>query len=162
MPSPVSFRGGIDQASDMPSATTYRNRFGSLALAYELIDYRTDRDHRRIALNKCLPTMHPEIIARTEAAIAAVGGTVARDPKTDLMTISSEMLVSLVLARCQPMGDGAPALASPVRPNALTGRCHACRSVRSAERRRVRLLTTALARSAPARNPSLQPHQHRL
>ncbi|MFP5481522.1 MAG: hypothetical protein ACLGIE_17815, partial [Alphaproteobacteria bacterium] len=29
-----------------------------------------------------------------------------RDPKTDLLTINNEMVISLVLARCQPMGDG--------------------------------------------------------
>ena len=33
-------------------------------------------------------------------------GTVVRDPKTDLLTINDEMVVSLVLARCQPQGDG--------------------------------------------------------
>lgn len=96
----------IDQTPDMPSSSAYRNRFGSLALAYEMIGYRSDRDQERIALNKRLRGMHPEIIARTEAAIAEVGGTVARDPKTDLLTINDEMVVSLVLARCQPQGDG--------------------------------------------------------
>jgi DNA invertase Pin-like site-specific DNA recombinase len=96
----------IDQASDMPSSATYRSRFGSLTRAYEMIGYRSDRDQERIALNKRLRAMHPKIIARTEAAIADVGGTVARDPKTDLLTINGEMVVSLVLARCQPMADG--------------------------------------------------------
>lgn len=96
----------IDQTPDMPSAATYRNRFGSLARAYEMIGYRSDRDQERIALNRRLRAMHPEIIARTEAAIADVGGAVARDPKTDLLTINGEMVVSLVLARCQPLGDG--------------------------------------------------------
>jgi len=96
----------IDQTPDMPSSSAYRNRFGSLARAYEMIGYRSDRDQERIALNKRLRGMHPEIIARTEAAISEVGGTVARDPKTDLLTINDEMVVSLVLARCQPQGDG--------------------------------------------------------
>lgn len=35
-----------------------------------------------------------------------MGGRVIRDPKTDLLTIYDEMVVSLVLARCQPQGDG--------------------------------------------------------
>lgn len=96
----------IDQTPDMPSSSAYRNRFGSLARAYEMIGYRTDRDHERIALNKRLRAMHPEIIARTEAAIAEVGGAVQRDPKTDLLTINDELIVSLVLARCQPQADG--------------------------------------------------------
>jgi DNA invertase Pin-like site-specific DNA recombinase len=96
----------IDQSPDMPSSSVFRNRFGSLARAYEMIGYRSDRDQERIALNKRLRALHPEIIARTEAAIAAVGGTVVREPKTDLLTINDEMVVSLVLARCQPMADG--------------------------------------------------------
>ena len=96
----------IDQTPDMPSSSSYRSRFGSLARAYEMIGYHTDRDHERIALNKRLRALHPEIIARTEAAIADVGGRVQRDPKSDLLTINGEMVVSLVLARCQPMGDG--------------------------------------------------------
>jgi DNA invertase Pin-like site-specific DNA recombinase len=96
----------IDQAPDMPSSSAYRNRFGSLARAYEMIGYRTDRDHERIALNKRLRAMHPEIIARTEGAIAGVGGAVQRDSKTDLLTINDELVVSLVLARCQTQADG--------------------------------------------------------
>src|SRR5690606_24278872 len=66
----------LDQTPDMPSSAAYRNRFGSLARAYEMIGYRTDRDHECIALNKRLRAMHPEIIARTEAAISEVGGAV--------------------------------------------------------------------------------------
>ena len=96
----------IDQTPDMPSSAAYRNRFGSLARAYEMIGYRTDRDYERIALNKRLRAMHPEIITRTEGAIAEVGGAVQRDPKTDLLTINDELVVSLVLARGQPQADG--------------------------------------------------------
>ena len=95
----------IDQAPDMPSSSAYRNRFGSLARAYEMIGYRSDRDQERIALNKRLRALHPEIITRTEAAIAEIGGSVVRDPKTDLLRINDELVVSLVLARCQPQAD---------------------------------------------------------
>ena len=71
-----------------------------------MIGYRSDQDHERIALNKRLRAMHPEIISRTEAVIADVGGSVARDPKSDLLTINDELVVSLVLARCQPQRNG--------------------------------------------------------
>jgi DNA invertase Pin-like site-specific DNA recombinase len=96
----------IDQAPDMPSSSAYRNRFGSLARAYEMIGYRSDRDQERIALNKRLRALHPEIITRTETAIAQIGGSAVRDPKTDLLRINDELVVSLVLARCQPQADG--------------------------------------------------------
>jgi DNA invertase Pin-like site-specific DNA recombinase len=96
----------IDQAPGMPSAGTYRSRFGSLARAYELIGYRAEHDHDRVGLNRRLRVMYPEIISRTEQAITAAGGSVVRDPRTDLLSINGEMRVSLVLARCQPMADG--------------------------------------------------------
>ena len=96
----------IDQTPDMPSSAAYRNRFGSLACAYEMIGYRSDHDQERIALNKRLRAMHPEIIRRTEDAITKVGGSVTLDPKTDLLTLNDEMVVSLVLARCQPQKNG--------------------------------------------------------
>lgn len=96
----------IDQDPDMPSSATYRGRFGSLTRAYEMIGYRTERDHERVALNKRLREMHPEIITRTEAAIADVGGSVTRDTRTDLLILNDELVISLVLARCQPLADG--------------------------------------------------------
>jgi hypothetical protein len=96
----------IDQTPDMPASSTYRTRFGSLARAYELIGYRSERDHERIALNKRLRALYPEVLARTETAITSVGGRVSRDPATDLFRINDEVVVSLVLARCQPQSDG--------------------------------------------------------
>ena len=96
----------IDQTPEMPAASTYRSRFGSLARAYELIGYRSEQDYERIALNRRLRTIYPEVIARTETAITSVGGSLIRDPRTDLFTINDEMVVSLVLARCQPLPDG--------------------------------------------------------
>jgi hypothetical protein len=96
----------IDQADDMPSSSTYRTRFGTLGRAYALIGCRTERDLERSTLNKRLRELHPEIIARTQAAIAAVGGSITRDPKTDLLRLNEELAISLVLARCQTLNDG--------------------------------------------------------
>jgi len=96
----------IDQTPEMPSAATYRNRFGTLARAYEMIGYRSDRDDERIALNKRLRALHPDILARTKAAIETAGGAVTRDQYTDVLTVNEEMVVSVVLARCQPLADG--------------------------------------------------------
>ena len=38
--------------------------------------------------------------------INEIGGTVERDPATDLLTINREFTVSLVLARCQQLENG--------------------------------------------------------
>lgn len=96
----------IDQTPDMPASSTYRDRFGSLARAYDLIGYRSEQDHERAELNRRLRAIYPEVLAHTESAIASVGGRVLRDPKTDLLRINDEMVVSLVLAPCKPLPDG--------------------------------------------------------
>jgi hypothetical protein len=53
-----------------------------------------------------LRQLHPEIVAQTEARIAAIGGTVVRDPATDILRVNDEFSVSLVLARCQTHDSG--------------------------------------------------------
>jgi len=96
----------IDQAGDMPSALTFRSRFGSLARAYGLIGYRSDQDLERMELNRRLRALHPEIIDRTVGAIGELGAKVQRDGKTDLLHLNDELVVSLVMARCQTLPNG--------------------------------------------------------
>jgi hypothetical protein len=38
--------------------------------------------------------------------IAGLGGSVRRDEKTDLLTLNDEIVISLVLARCQTLPNG--------------------------------------------------------
>lgn len=45
-------------------------------------------------------------MARTEAEIGAIGGSVVRDPATDILRVNDEFSVSLVLARCQTNDSG--------------------------------------------------------
>ena len=96
----------IDQAADMPSASTYVSRFGSLGRAYALIGHQNNFDSERIEINRRLRDLHPEIIKRTEAAITSAGGHVRCDAKTGLLHLNDELVISLVLARCQPLPDG--------------------------------------------------------
>jgi len=96
----------IDEAEGMPSAAAYIHRFGSLIRAYEAVGFTPDRDYKFLEVNKFLRKLHPEIIADTERAIANLGGNVARDPATDLLTVNNEFTVSLVLARCQTFNNG--------------------------------------------------------
>jgi hypothetical protein len=90
----------ISESEETPSPTVYRHRFGSLVRAYELIGYTPDRDYAFVAINRELRRMHPTIVAETIASIEALGGTVVRDPETDLVTINGEFTASLVLSRC--------------------------------------------------------------
>ena len=96
----------IDEAEGMPSAAAYIHRFGSLIRAYEAVGFTPDRDYRFLEVNKFLRKLHPEIITQTERAIADLGGSVIRDPATDLLNINREFSVSIVLARCQTTDSG--------------------------------------------------------
>ncbi len=96
----------IDETEGMPSASVYVHRFGSLIRAYQMVGFTPDRDYRYLEVNRFLRQLHPEIVARTEAQIAAIGGSVFRDPATDLLRVNNEFSISLVLARCQTNENG--------------------------------------------------------
>ena len=89
----------INEAEDMPSASIYTHRFGSLIRAYELVGYRPDRDLAYLEINRQLRRLHPEIVQRTEAGIMDIGGEVVRDAASDLLTVNGEFTASIVLAR---------------------------------------------------------------
>lgn len=90
----------IDETEGMPASCVYRNRFGSLLRAYELIGYSPGRDYRYIEINRALRAMHPGIVGKAISDIEQFGGTVIRDPVTDLLTINDEFSASIVIARC--------------------------------------------------------------
>jgi hypothetical protein len=96
----------IDESEGIPSASVYVHRFGSLIRAYQMVGFTPDRDYRYLEVNRFLRQLHPEIVAQTEAQIAAIGGTVVRDPATDILRVNDEFSVSLVLARCQTNDSG--------------------------------------------------------
>lgn len=96
----------INEAEGLPSASVYAHRFGSLIRAYEMVGFTPDRDYRFLEVNRFLRQLHPDIVVQTEAAIAALGGQVVRDPATDLLTINHEFSISLVLARCHVPSSG--------------------------------------------------------
>ncbi|MFN5745290.1 MAG: recombinase family protein, partial [Methylococcaceae bacterium] len=96
----------IDQAEGLPTAATYAHRFGSLTQAYSLVGFRTQWDVQFLEINRKLRRMHPQIVQRTQATIAELGGEVRCDPRTDLLTLNYELRISVVLARCQTLADG--------------------------------------------------------
>lgn len=96
----------INETDGMPSAAIYAHRFGSLIRAYQMVGFTPDRDYRYLEINRFLRQLHPDIVAKTEAQIAALGGTVIRDPATDILKVNHEFSVSLVLARCHTHDSG--------------------------------------------------------
>ena len=97
----------IDEAQHMPSSSAYAGRFGSLLRAYRLVGFTPARDYRYIEINRALRAMHPKVVADTIATIEDLGGSVRRDPSTDLLTVNEELSASVVIARCQHTGAGA-------------------------------------------------------
>lgn len=57
-------------------------------------------------INRRLRQFHPEIVSRTEHTIAKMGCHITRDPKTELLTLNDELIISLVLDRCQMAANG--------------------------------------------------------
>jgi|FEC22Drversion2_1045045.scaffolds.fasta_scaffold00268_50 DNA invertase Pin-like site-specific DNA recombinase len=96
----------IDEASDLPSSTTYSARFGSLGRAYQLVGFTPDRDLRYIEVNRALRELHPQIVASAVGAIANLGGSVAQDHATHLLTVNNEFTVSVCVARCLATAAG--------------------------------------------------------
>lgn len=96
----------IDETEGMPSSAVYAYHFGSLIRAYQTVGFTPDRDYRYLEINRFLRQLHPTIITQTEQAIADLGGSVLRDPATDLLDVNREFTVSLVLSRCQPHENG--------------------------------------------------------
>jgi hypothetical protein len=96
----------IDETEGMPSTSVYAHRFGSLIRAYHTVGFKPDRDYRYLEINRFLRRLHPEIVSQTERMIIALGGSVLRDPGTDLLRVNHEFAISLVLARCQTHDNG--------------------------------------------------------
>jgi DNA invertase Pin-like site-specific DNA recombinase len=96
----------IDEHEDMPSSSAYRARFGSLLRAYRLVGYSPGRDYDYVEINRVLRAMHGDIVADTIAAIEQRGGTVRRDPTTDLLTVNDEFTASIVVSRASQTLSG--------------------------------------------------------
>jgi hypothetical protein len=96
----------IDQAPGLPGAAALSRRFGGLGRVYELIGFRPERDLQYLEINRKLRRLHPGIVLRTQQTIAALGGAIQCDPKTDLLHLNDELVISLVLARSQRLPTG--------------------------------------------------------
>jgi DNA invertase Pin-like site-specific DNA recombinase len=90
----------INEAEEMPSSAAFRNRFGSLIRAYQLIGYDPGIDYAFVEINRHIRQMHPEIVKQVTQSISALGATVVSDRETDLLWINGEFSISLVLCRC--------------------------------------------------------------
>jgi DNA invertase Pin-like site-specific DNA recombinase len=111
----------INEAEDCPSSSSFRTRFGSLLRAYTLVGFTPDHDYSYLETNRKLRAMHPGVIQSLIDGIFEVGGTVSRDPSSDLLTINREFTASLAIARCFQTNAGSLRwklrLDTPLKPN---------------------------------------------
>ena len=96
----------IDEADGMPSSGAYAHRFGSLIRAYSLVGFTPDRDYHYIEVNRLLRLFHGDEVERVIREITRLGGTVTRNPATDLLTINGEFTASVAVARCRETSTG--------------------------------------------------------
>lgn len=89
----------IDETEGMPSSAAFRHRFGSLVRAYTLIGYDPGIDYTFIEENRRLRRRHPELVAGVMQRIDEIGGIAQWDRTTDLLHLSEELAVSIVLCR---------------------------------------------------------------
>jgi DNA invertase Pin-like site-specific DNA recombinase len=90
----------IDEAEGLPSSSSYRKRFGSLARAYRLVGASPSRDDTYIEINRALRAMYPHIVAGTVADIERIGGRVRRGARDGRFWVNEELSLSLILSRC--------------------------------------------------------------
>ncbi|MEO6246528.1 MAG: recombinase family protein [Opitutaceae bacterium] len=98
----------IDEREDLPSSAAFRNRFGSLVQAYQLIGYTPETDFSFIEVKRFLRQKHPEIVQEVIAQLAVIGVKVERNPETELLVLDQDLVVSLVLSRCLRTPAGSP------------------------------------------------------
>jgi DNA invertase Pin-like site-specific DNA recombinase len=96
----------IDEAVGMPSSGAYAHRFGSLLRAYSLVGFTPDRDYHYIEANRLLRRFHSEEMELVIGELTRLGGSVARNPATELLTINNEFTASVVVARCRETSTG--------------------------------------------------------
>jgi DNA invertase Pin-like site-specific DNA recombinase len=97
----------IDEAEDMPSSGSFRNRFRSLSRAYKLIGYRPERDDSYIEINQAIREKHRLICDKVSQELRAAGATIAGEAKNGLLLVNGQLTTSLVLARCRETASGA-------------------------------------------------------
>ncbi len=111
----------IDEFEDSPSSSAYRSRFGSLLRAYSLVGFVPGHDYRYLEINRKLRQLHPGIVDTIVQGMVGAGGSVVRDPMSDLLSINGEFRAAVVIARCCITGSGTLRwklrLDSPLKPD---------------------------------------------
>ena len=96
----------IDADETMPTAASYRGRFGSLLKAYRLAGLELSRDYSYVEVNRGLRELYPQLVADVLARLHATGARVTQPPSSDLLLINGEYTATMVLSRCRTTDAG--------------------------------------------------------
>ena len=97
----------IDEQEDMPSSTSYRQRFDGLVRAYALIGYDNGRDYSYLDVNRRLRAWRPSAVVTVVEALKKRAMDLFVDTETDLITVNREWTVSVVISRSIEQPNGA-------------------------------------------------------
>jgi hypothetical protein len=71
------------------------------------VGYTPERDFEFIETNRRLRAMYPQILSEATTRIEALGASIERDRRTEILTINREFTASLVISRCRQTTAGA-------------------------------------------------------
>ncbi|MDF0520640.1 recombinase family protein [Bradyrhizobium yuanmingense] len=98
----------IDAAEELPCATLYQLRFGSLRNAYRLIGYQSTRDCAYVDSREERSELLIGLASDISAKVEALGGQVVFDKKRALLILNGTLNVSLRVARAWKTAGEAP------------------------------------------------------
>jgi DNA invertase Pin-like site-specific DNA recombinase len=96
----------IDAQRDMPCATSYRQRFGSLAQAYELAGIALDRDFAYVERSRFLRRVEVDMAAAIAARLAQEGIRTVHEASSSLVIVGRS-LVKARIVQCSNKPRGA-------------------------------------------------------
>jgi DNA invertase Pin-like site-specific DNA recombinase len=97
----------VDNDEELPHSSVYRNRFGNLLNAYELIGYGPSRDYSYVDRKRLVRRLRSDVIDHLIGDVEATGGFVRRDSVCRL-AINGEFSASVMVVQCGSVKTGKP------------------------------------------------------
>jgi hypothetical protein len=91
----------IDRTQGMLSSASYRKRFDRLVVAFRLAGYNPPKNYGFVDENRELRPLRSKFISELMDRIYQLGGTVTRDPITNVLTVNNEFTALVVIVRCR-------------------------------------------------------------
>ena len=95
----------INEEPNMPSASVYANRYGSLIQAYELIGYTPDRDYTYIYINKQVREIYSSVVESILEEMFEFGIQDAH-LKNGEIVINGEVRIVVIISPCKATNKG--------------------------------------------------------